>query len=427
MTAARSPFDLGGSYGVSQTSGRRFALAPAEGWTSVLLLVLMCALVGWAIDDARWVLGDQANTDFLPWAGALGVLWGLAAAKLGRGRLVAHGVGALLATAFLVLAVGSRLGPAEDLAGMIRVTAEGVWEAYDDLVLRGRATTTEIAHYLLVLGGLAWANGQFAAYTAYAHRRPLSAVVLPGTILVVNVSITVLDQFVVLVLYALAALVFLVRFHVADEQRTWARHRIADVGNAVGLSLRAGLTLVGFVRGAYNLRGPLGRGGRVPAGQVSWLVVVLLTAPSRRRLLGSGRAPRPSGRACGFRRTHSCGAAIDLHDLPCARPDLSSGSTESFLRIFSAPLRGGPQVRNRVTRGAPLSGLRSTSTRLSYTSRRRRSPITSAGGPSALTLPPDSTTRRSQNSAARLRSWLTATTHILFSRASRSSSAWIST
>jgi transglutaminase-like putative cysteine protease len=246
MTAARSPFDLGGSYGVSQTSGRRFALAPTEGWTSVLLLVLMCAIVGWAIDDARWVLGDQANTDFLPWAGALGVLWGFAAAKLGRGRLVAHGVGALLATAFLVLAVGSRLGPAEDLAGMIRVTAEGVWGAYDDLVLRGRATTTEIAHYLLVLGGLAWANGQFAAYTAYAHRRPLSAVVLPGTILVVNVSITVLDQFVILVLYALAALVFLVRFHVADEQRTWARHRIADVGNAVGLSLRAGLTLVGF-------------------------------------------------------------------------------------------------------------------------------------------------------------------------------------
>ena len=47
-----------------------------------------------------------------------------------------------------------------------------------------------------------------------------------------------------LILFCLAALLFLVRFHVADEQRAWARHRIADVGNAVGLSLRAGLAFV---------------------------------------------------------------------------------------------------------------------------------------------------------------------------------------
>ncbi len=245
MTAARTPFDLGASYAASQPAERRFAATPAEGWTSVLLLVLMCALVGWAIDDAHWVLGDESNTDFLPLAGVLGVLWGFAGAKLGRGRLVAHGGGALLATGFLILAVGSNLAPGQDLGGMVRVTAEGVWGAYEDLVLRGRATTAEIAHYLLVLGALTWATGQFAAYTAYAHRRPLAAVVLPGTILIVNVSITVLDQFAVLVLFVVAALLFLVRVHVADEQRTWARHRIADVGNAVGLSLRAGLAFVG--------------------------------------------------------------------------------------------------------------------------------------------------------------------------------------
>ena len=268
-------------------------LGPAEGWSSVLLLVLMCALVGWAIDDARWVLGDQANTDFLPWAGALGVLWGFAAAKLGRGRLVAHGVGAILATAFL--AVRRRepaWRPGEDLGGMIRVTADGVWGAYDDLVLRGRATTTEIAHYLLVLGGLVWATGQFAGVHGLrpppAARRRSS---LPGTILVVNVSITVLDQFAVLVLFAVAALLFLVRFHVADEQRTWARHRIADVGNAVGLSLRAGLAFVG----ARPRREPRADDVRL-LGAARRLVAGPRPAPHRLRHASWPASSRPAGR-----------------------------------------------------------------------------------------------------------------------------------
>ena len=244
MSAARTPFDLGASYTASRIDARRVSLSPAEGWSSVLLLVLMAALIGWAIDDSRWVLGPSTLTDFLPWAGALGVVWGFAAAKLGRGRIVAHGVGAILATVFLVYAVGSQLVPGEDLGGMYRGVGEMVVSAYQDLVVLGRATTVEVAHFLLVLGAFIWATGQFAGYTAYAHRRPLAAVVLMGTVLIANVAITIRDQFALLVLFALAALLFLVRLHVADEERTWARHRIADAGNAVGLSLRSGLTFV---------------------------------------------------------------------------------------------------------------------------------------------------------------------------------------
>jgi transglutaminase-like putative cysteine protease len=253
MTAARTPFDLGASYTASQSADRRLPLAPAEGWSSLLLLVFMLGLVGWAMDDAHWVLGNPSNTDFLVWAGMLGVLWGFAAAKLGRGRLVSHGLGALIATAFLIVAVGTTQAPGQDLAGMIRVTADHAYGAWEDLVVLGRRTTSETAHYLLLLGALTWATGQFAGYAAYAHHRPLAAVVIPGTILIVNVSITPLDQFAILVLFALAGLLFLVRFHVADEQRTWARHRIADVGNAVGLSLRAGLVFVGLALAASLL------------------------------------------------------------------------------------------------------------------------------------------------------------------------------
>ena len=250
MTTARTAFDYAAP--VSADGERRLSLGLAEGWSSVLLLALMVALVGWAIDDSRWVLGSESLTNFLPWAGTLGVAWGVIAAKAGRGRLVAYVGGAILATAYLTLAVGTQLAPGASVGGLFQATSDSVIGAYLDLVVRDRATTTEVGHFLLVLGIICWAAGQFAGYTAFAHRRPVAAVVLPGSILLANVVLTIRDQYPVLVVFSIAGLLFLVRFHVADEQRAWIRHRIGDVGDAVGLSVRAGLTFVGVavVRGA---------------------------------------------------------------------------------------------------------------------------------------------------------------------------------
>jgi transglutaminase-like putative cysteine protease len=233
---------------------RHLALAPAEGWSSVLLLALMVALVGWSIDDARWVLGSRTLTNFLPWAGMLGVAWGFAVAKMGGGRVLAYLGGAVLGAAYLTLVVGAQLAPGASVGGMFQATSDSVVGAYLDLVVRGRATTIEVGHFLLVLGIICWGAGQFAGYSAYAHRRPVAAVVLPGSLLLANVALTIQDQYALLVVYSIAALLFLVRFHVADEQRAWLRHRIGDVGDAAGLSLRAGLTFVGLaVLGALIL------------------------------------------------------------------------------------------------------------------------------------------------------------------------------
>jgi transglutaminase-like putative cysteine protease len=245
MSTARTAFDHGAAVPVDDQ--RRLSLGPEEGWSSVLLLALMAALVGWAIDDARWVLGNQTLTNFLPWAGVLGVLWGFVAAKAGRGRLLAHVGGAVVATTYLTLVVGTQLAPGESIGGLFQATSDSVVEAYFDLVVRSRVTTTEIGHFLLVLGIICWGAGHFAGYTAYALRRPVATVLLPGSILLANVVITIRDQYPLLVVFSLAALLFLVRFHVADEQRAWVRHRIGDVGDAVGLSFRVGLTFVGVV------------------------------------------------------------------------------------------------------------------------------------------------------------------------------------
>ena len=244
MTAGRTAFDLGAPAPARIGAGRSIPVGPAEGWTSLLLLALMAALIGWSIDDARWVLGNQRLTDFLLLAGVGGVLVGFATAKAGWSRLPAHLAGVLVGVAVLLVAVGSALAPGEDWLAQAATTAESVRTTWIHLVILRRTATTEIAHFLLVLGCLCWATGQHAGYTAIAHRRPVSAVLIPGAVLLANVSLTVRDQFAVLVLFSVAGLLLIVRLHVLDEQRAWLRHRIGDVGGAVGVYLRAGLTFV---------------------------------------------------------------------------------------------------------------------------------------------------------------------------------------
>ena len=216
MSAAPTAFDYRPTAPTDQVR-RHLALAPAEGWSSVLLLALMVALVGWSIDDARWVLGSRTLTNFLPWAGMLGVAWGFAVAKTGGGRLLAYLGGAVLGAAYLTLVVGAQLAPGASIGGMFQATSDSVVGAYLDLVVRGRATTLEVGHFLLVLGIICWGAGQFAGYSAYAHRRPVAAVVLPGSLLLANIALTVQDQYALMVVYSIAALLFLVRFHVAEH------------------------------------------------------------------------------------------------------------------------------------------------------------------------------------------------------------------
>ena len=55
---------------------RRIPLAPAEGWPTVGLAILLCLTLAWSLDDARWVLGRIEYLDFLQWMVLGGVLAG---------------------------------------------------------------------------------------------------------------------------------------------------------------------------------------------------------------------------------------------------------------------------------------------------------------------------------------------------------------
>src|SRR5260221_10551199 len=82
---------------------------PAEGWMSLGLLLVMGITFGWSVDNARWVLGRDGLTDFLPLAVVLGILWGFIAASAGWSRWQSHILGAVFAALIVPLLVGSSL------------------------------------------------------------------------------------------------------------------------------------------------------------------------------------------------------------------------------------------------------------------------------------------------------------------------------
>lgn len=301
MTAARVGLDARGS----GTAGR-LSLAPAEGWLTLVMVVFAVVAVGWAIDDVRWVLGRDEYTDFLPAAAALGALAGFLGAKSSRPRWLAHLGGAVGAAIVLPVIIGSIVvGDGGSPVEFFRATAASTVNAWYELALAGRTRTTEFGHYLLTLGIVCWATGQFAAFTVFRHRRPLDALVVVGLVLLTNMALTVRDQLGQLILFTLAGLFLLARSHAFDEQTAWVRHRIGDPAAVRSLYLRGGTVfVVTAVVGSILLTS---MAASAPLAGMWSQVPGFLIDLSRRveRLLPLGGASRPLGVTFGDSTTVS--------------------------------------------------------------------------------------------------------------------------
>jgi transglutaminase-like putative cysteine protease len=222
----------------------RLLRAPAEGWISLVLVSIMAVTVAWSLDDAALVLGQRDSTDFLAWAALGGVVVGFIGARAGWSRPLAHLIGAVIAALIVPLMVGSVLLPNGSWTGRYEATAMASVNAVVDLVVRGLQVTRETGHYMLVLGLICWANGQFAAASVFRHGRPIGPIIVLGAILVANMSATAHDQLWFLVLFSLASLFLLTRLHALDERATWLRRRIGDPATVGALYIRGGTVFI---------------------------------------------------------------------------------------------------------------------------------------------------------------------------------------
>ena len=223
---------------------RRWAAAPAEGWLSLILVAVLAVIVAWSLDDAALVLGRREWTDFLAWMSLAGVLVGFIGARARWSRLVAHLVGAAFAALVIPIVVGGILDPAGSPADRFAATAGSTVNAVLDFAVRGLPLTRETGHYLLVLGVLCWANGQFAASSVFRDGRPFGPIIVLGTVLIANMSATDRDQLWLLVAFTLVALFLLTRLHALEERATWVRRRIGDPTTVGSLYLRGGTVFI---------------------------------------------------------------------------------------------------------------------------------------------------------------------------------------
>ena len=221
------------------------SLRRVDGWFTVGLVVLVCATLAWSLDDALLVLGRDEYTDFLFWAAIGGVTAGLVGPLVGWGRWKTHLIGAVFAALLVPLLVGWTLIPTGAPPGeLFQRTTDSVVQAWSDLALAGRMSTIQFGHHLFALGLLTWATSQFASYAAFGHRRPINAVVVVGSLLLANMALTVRPQLTYLVIFSIASLFLLVRFHTLDEQSDWLRRRIGDPTAISALYLRGGTVFI---------------------------------------------------------------------------------------------------------------------------------------------------------------------------------------
>jgi transglutaminase superfamily protein/uncharacterized protein DUF4129 len=231
------------------------SLRRVDGWFTLGLVALICATLAWSLDDALLVLGRDELTDFLIWTALSGAAIGVLGPLVGWGRWTTHLLGAVFAALVTPLLVGMVLHPETTAAGQLfQATTDSAVVAWSDLVLAGRLSTAAYGHHLLVLGLITWATAQFASYATFGHRRPINAVVVIGLLLLANMSLTVRDQLFYLVIFSIASLFLLVRFHTLDEQGDWLRRRIGDPAAISALYLRGGTVfIIGAITGSLVL------------------------------------------------------------------------------------------------------------------------------------------------------------------------------
>ena len=232
--------------GPAAVSQRRAWRTP-EGWLSVLALAVMLLVIALAVDDAHWAgyrAGGESQTAFLVTVVLAAGACGFVLAHLRWPSALAHLVAAVVGAGTVILLVAGVVSSDPSLPIRLADLDRSLAIFLRDVVVR-QVRSDQTSAFLLLIGVLAWASGYFAAYAVFRHRRPVSAIVILGLLLLLSMSLTVKNQLPYLVLFSTASLVLLVRASLAHQHVLRAYGRLGDATAATRLYLRNGAVFIG--------------------------------------------------------------------------------------------------------------------------------------------------------------------------------------
>jgi transglutaminase-like putative cysteine protease len=214
---------------------------PRQGWSSVFALGVMLLVTGWVADEVRLVgvtAEGQSVTAGLPLIALLSVIVGTPLAAGALGLVRAHLLGALAGALVTLVVVASAVSPATDVMTRLH-DLEAAVSAYTGNVARGGAADA-VPVLLLVLGGIYWTTGQYAAFAVLRHGRAAPAIVAAGVLLIVAIGIAQQLQLVGLAVFAAASMLLVIRLNLTRQQQAWSRRHIGDVNDVSRLFMRSG-------------------------------------------------------------------------------------------------------------------------------------------------------------------------------------------
>ena len=228
-------------------------LAPREGWLTLLALVVMVGTVAVAVDDAVWAGlapgAHESQTKFLPVAALLSVLLGAWLAKRAITPMAAHAINALAAGAFMLYAASGSISHASSIITRLQDLNLSISNFVQQVFVQN-TRSTETSVFLLIIGALIWGCGYFAAFNVFRRHQAAPGIVLAGLILLINVSITIHEEYLHLIVFVLAALLLVMRLNLFEQMGEWRSRGMHELGDISGSFLRNGAVMVALAIGA---------------------------------------------------------------------------------------------------------------------------------------------------------------------------------
>ena len=100
------------------------------------------------------------------------------------------------------------------------------------------------------MGALIWGAGHFAAFNVFRRHQAAPGILLAGLLMLINVSLTVHEEYIHLVVFVLAALLLVMRLNLFEQMGEWRSRGMGEIGDISGSFLRNGAVMVALVIGA---------------------------------------------------------------------------------------------------------------------------------------------------------------------------------